>query len=62
MPIITIETAPLSGEQKEKIIKEFTKIACEVTGLPAQAMIVLVHELSPDCIGLYGEQLSKMKH
>jgi 4-oxalocrotonate tautomerase len=52
----------LSAEQKEKIIKEFTRIACEVTGLPAQAMIVLVHELSPDNIGLYGEQLSRMKH
>jgi 4-oxalocrotonate tautomerase len=62
MPIITIETAPLSVEQKQKIIKEFTRIACEVTGLPAQAMIVLVHELNPDCIGLSGEQLSKMKH
>jgi 4-oxalocrotonate tautomerase len=62
VPIITIETAPLSAEQKEKIIKEYTRITCEVTGLPAQAMIVLVHELSPDSIGLYGEQLSKMKH
>jgi 4-oxalocrotonate tautomerase len=62
MPIITIETGPLSVEQKEMLIKGFTKTACEVTGLPAQAMIVLVHELSPDCIGLYGEQLSRMKH
>jgi 4-oxalocrotonate tautomerase len=62
MPIITVETAPLSAEQKEKIIREFTKTMCEVTGLPAQAMIVLVHELNPDNIGLYGEQLSKMKH
>jgi 4-oxalocrotonate tautomerase len=62
MPIITVETAPLSAEQKQKIIKEFTETMCDVTGLPAQAMIVLVHELNPDCIGLYGEQLSKMKH
>jgi 4-oxalocrotonate tautomerase family enzyme len=52
----------MSAEQKEKIIKECTRITCEVTGLPAQAMIVLVHELNPDCIGLYGERLSKMKH
>ncbi|MGA9140393.1 MAG: 4-oxalocrotonate tautomerase DmpI [Methanocella sp.] len=62
MPIITMETGPLSTEQKEKIIQGFTKTACEVTGLPAQAMIVLIHELNPDCIGLYGEQLSKKKH
>jgi 4-oxalocrotonate tautomerase len=62
MPIITVETAPLSAEKKEKIIKEFTKTMCEATGLPAQSMIVLVHELNPDNIGLYGEQLSKMKH
>jgi 4-oxalocrotonate tautomerase len=62
VPIITIETAPLSVEQKEKFIREYTKTACEITGLPAQAMIILVHELGPDCIGLNGEPLSKMKH
>jgi|AGTN01.1.fsa_nt_gi Uncharacterized protein, 4-oxalocrotonate tautomerase homolog len=62
MPIITLETAPLSAEKKEQIIKEFTKTMCDVTGLPAQSMIVLIHEMSPDNIGLYGEQLSKRKH
>ncbi len=62
MPIITIETGPLSAEKKEKIIKEFTQTMCEATGLPASAMIVLVHELPPDNIGLSGQQLSKMKH
>ncbi len=62
MPIITLETGPLSAEKKEQIIKEFTKTMCDVTGLPAQSMIVLIHELSPDNIGLYGEQLSKRKH
>ncbi len=62
MPIITMETGPLSTEQKEKAIKGFTQVACEATGLPPQAMIVLIHELNSDCIGLYGEQLSKRKH
>ncbi|HMK46798.1 MAG TPA: 4-oxalocrotonate tautomerase DmpI [Methanocella sp.] len=62
MPIITMETGPLSSEQKEKLIQAFTRDACEATGLPPEAMIVLIHELSPDCIGLSGRPLSKIKH
>lgn len=62
MPVITIETTPLSKEKKEQLISGFTKVACEVTGLPAQAMTVLVHEIGADNIGVAGAQLSKMQH
>ena len=60
MPIITLEMGPLSTEQKEKLITVFTRDVCEVTGMPPEAMIVLIHELSRDNMGVGGHQLSKM--
>ena len=61
MPIITLEMGPLSAEQKEKLIAAFTRDACEVTGMPPEAMIVLIYELSRDNMGVGGQQVSKMK-
>jgi 4-oxalocrotonate tautomerase len=61
MPIITLEMGPLSTEQKEKLIAAFTRDACEVTGMPPEAMIVLIYELSRDNMGMGGQQFSKMK-
>jgi 4-oxalocrotonate tautomerase len=60
MPIITLEMGPLSTEQKENLIIAFTRDVCEVTGMPAEAMIVLIRELSRDNMGVGGQQLSKM--
>lgn len=61
MPIITLEMGPLSTEQKEKLIVAFTRDACEVTGMPPEAMIVLIHELPRENMGVGGHQLSAMK-
>lgn len=61
MPIITLEMGPLSTEQKEKLISAFTQNVCDVTGMPPEAMVVLIHELSRDNMGVGGQQLSKMK-
>jgi len=46
MPIITLEMGSLSTEQKEKLIVSFTRDVCEVTGMPPEAMVVLIRELS----------------
>ncbi len=61
MPIITLEMGPLSTEQKEKLIIAFTRDVCDVTGMPPEAMVVLIRELSRDNMGVGGQQLSKMK-
>jgi 4-oxalocrotonate tautomerase len=62
MPIVTLEMGPLSVEQKEKLINAFSRDVCEVTGMPPEAMVVLIHELSRDNMGVGGQQLSKMNH
>ncbi len=61
MPIITLEIGPQSTEQKEKLIVALTQAVCNVTGMPPEAMMVLIHELSRDNMGLSGQQMSKMK-
>lgn len=60
MPIITLEMGPLSTEQKEKLIAAFTRDVCDVTGMPPEAMVVLIRELSRDNMGVGGRQVSKM--
>lgn len=62
MPIITVDTTPLTREQKDRLIKEFTAIACNVTGLPESAIIVVINEAGADNFGVGGVQLSQMKH
>ena len=60
MPIITLEMGPLSTEQKEKLIISFTRDICDVTGMPPEAMVVLIRELSRENMGVAGRQLSAM--
>lgn len=60
MPIITLEMGSLSTEQKEKLIVSFTRDVCEVTGMPPEAMVVLIRELSRENMGVGGQQLSTM--
>jgi len=60
MPIITLEMGPLSSEQKEKLIISFTRDVCDVTGMPPEAMVVLIRELSRENMGVGGHQLSSM--
>jgi 4-oxalocrotonate tautomerase len=60
MPIVTLEMGPLSTEQKEDLITAFTRDVCEVTGMPPETMVVLIHELSRDNMGVGGKQVSAM--
>jgi 4-oxalocrotonate tautomerase len=60
MPIITLEMGPISTEQKEKLIVALTRDVCDVTGMPSEAMIVLIHELPRENMGVGGHQLFKM--
>ena len=46
MPVITIEASPLSREVKERLVKELTDAASEITTIPAEAFVVIVKENS----------------
>jgi len=61
MPVITLETASLSTEQKRKLVLEFTESAARITGIPKEAFYVFLKENSGDNVGVGGELLSEKK-
>jgi len=58
VPVITLETAKLSKEQKSQLVKEFTESASKITGIPKQAFNVILKENELDNIGVGGKLLS----
>ena len=61
MPVITIEAAKLTKEQKAVITKEMTETTSRVMNLPSQAFYVFIKENEPDNIGVGGILLSDKK-
>ncbi|MDR1649358.1 MAG: tautomerase family protein [Synergistaceae bacterium] len=59
MPVITVEGAKLSFEQKRYLIESLTKIASVIMRVPEKNYIVLVKENDRDNIGLGGVMLSQ---
>lgn len=58
MPIIIMDGPQLTKDEKAKLVREFTKIASEVTQLPKVAFTVLINERDRDNVGVGGELLS----
>lgn len=62
MPLITMEVAKLSINQKKRLISEFTKIASNITNIDPKAFYVHIHELNDENIGIGGLTLSDLKN
>ena len=58
MPVITLEAAALTKEQKQTLAKEFTETAARVTGLPEAGFYVFIKENAMDNVGVGGQLLS----
>jgi 4-oxalocrotonate tautomerase family enzyme len=56
MPVITVEgpVVPDLGK-KRQLVQDLTKSASEVFGLPKESIVVILHETSPECVGVAGE-------
>ena len=61
MPVITMEAAKLTKEQKRILAKEFTETAGRVTGLPESVFYVFIKENELDNVGGGGHLLSDRK-
>ncbi|MDR3652045.1 MAG: tautomerase family protein [Paludibacter sp.] len=59
MPVITMEGPFLPLDKKEKLIKEFTKIATEVTGIPTNAFVIFIKENAYENMGQGGITISE---
>ncbi|PKM87201.1 MAG: 4-oxalocrotonate tautomerase [Firmicutes bacterium HGW-Firmicutes-12] len=51
MPVITIEGAKMSKEQKAKLVKEVVQKASEIMNVPEQAFVTLIRENDFDNVG-----------
>lgn len=60
MPVITLEASKMAKEQKEALIREFTKTASEILHVQEQAFVVILKENDADNIGTGGRMLSKV--
>lgn len=61
MPVIIMESAQLSKEQKQHLVKEFTESAARITGLSEKSFYVFLKENSIDNIGVGGKLISNRK-
>ncbi|MBU0764334.1 MAG: tautomerase family protein [Bacteroidetes bacterium] len=60
MPVITIEGAALSKEQKTELVQKITKTAGEIMKIPEHAYTILIKENNFDNIGVGGKLLSDL--
>lgn len=61
MPIIKIDIASVTKEQKVSLIKKLTTVSAEITKIPQNAFTVIINELGDDNIGVGGKTLGEAK-
>ena len=59
MPVITFEGPELPIEKKERLAREITQIATDITSIPKDAFIVFIKENPYENMAKGGELLSK---
>ncbi len=63
MPNITIEGPKIKDiEKKRNLVKELTDAAVKAYGLPAQVIVVLIKENTPDNVSVGGQLICDRKN
>lgn len=60
MPVVTLDSAKLSQDQKRVLIEKYTEVTHEVLGTPKQAITVILRESDTDNIGVGGVVLTEI--
>ncbi|HXY61597.1 MAG TPA: 4-oxalocrotonate tautomerase DmpI [Nitrospirota bacterium] len=61
MPIIKIDIASATKEQKVSLIEKLTTVSAEITKIPQSAFTVIINELGNDNVGVGGKTLGELK-
>jgi 4-oxalocrotonate tautomerase len=61
MPVITVDIAKITNEQKKGLIEKLSAAAETVTKIPLNAFVVVINECEDDNIGVGGKPLSEIK-
>lgn len=59
MPSVTLETAPLRLEQKQRICRQITQILAKEIGLPPQTFYIFIKENPLENIAVGGKLLAE---
>ena len=54
MPVITLDGPFLPQDKKEELIRELTRVACEITTIPKEAFVVFIREYAYNSMGQDG--------
>lgn len=57
MPVIIVESNPVSVEKKRKLVEEITNITSKIYELPKDTVTILIRELEREDIGVGGKLL-----
>lgn len=57
MPNIIFEGGKLDLDKKKELVRRFTEVASEITGIRKEAFIVTIKENPPENVGVGGELL-----
>jgi 4-oxalocrotonate tautomerase len=60
MPIIKIDIATVTKEQKVSLIEKLTTVSAEITKIPQSAFTIIINELGNDNIGVGGKTLGEV--
>jgi len=60
MPVIIVESNPISIEKKRKLVKKITKTVSETYELPESTVTILIKELEREDIGTGGKLLADL--
>ena len=60
MPIIKIDIASVTKEQKVSLIEKLTTVSAEITKIPQSAFTIIINELGNDNIGVGGKTLGEV--
>lgn len=55
MPVITVEGPKIEVTKKRKLAQDLTRAASEAFALPKEAIVVILHEVDPECVASGGE-------
>ena len=61
MPVIHFYGPELPKEKKEEMVRGFSEAASRATGIPVQSMVVCVHEMNREDVGVGGDLLANLK-
>jgi len=61
MPIVHFYGPDLPKEKKEDLVRDFSEAASHATGIPVEKMVVCLHPMNPEDVGVGGDLLVNRK-